>query len=77
MLTVDTIPLCRFGIVNFGFRIFQSSILNPKSEIGLLAFSVRGVTATATAELFELKPVRRALFVLGRHVIALFALRAL
>jgi hypothetical protein len=36
----------------------------------------RMAAATAT-ELFELQPVRRALFVLGRHVIALFALRAL
>ena len=35
------------------------------------------MAAAATAELFELKPVRRALFVLGRHVVALFALRAL
>jgi hypothetical protein len=33
-------------------------------------------TAPAT-ELFELKPVRRVLFVLGRYVIALFALGAL
>ena len=33
-------------------------------------------TATAT-ELFELKPIRRALFVLRRHVIALFTIRAL
>ena len=35
------------------------------------------MAAAATAELFELKPVRRALLVLGRHVVALFALRAL
>ena len=35
------------------------------------------MTAAATTELFELQPVRRALFVLGRHVIALFAFRAL
>jgi hypothetical protein len=34
--------------------------------------------ATATfAKLFELKPSGRVLFVFGRHVIALFALRAL
>jgi len=32
--------------------------------------------ATA-AELFELQPVGRVLFVLGRHVIALFAIGAL
>ncbi len=33
-------------------------------------------SATAT-ELVELQPVRRVLLVLGRHVVALFALRAL
>ena len=33
--------------------------------------------SAAATELFELKPVRRVLFVLGRHVIALFAFRAL
>jgi hypothetical protein len=38
---------------------------------------VQRMAAAATAELFELKPVRRALFVLCRHVVALFALRAL
>src|SRR5439155_869282 len=35
------------------------------------------VAAAATAKLFELKPIRRVLFVLGRHVITLFALSAL
>ena len=35
------------------------------------------VLAAAAAELFELEPVRRVLFVLRRHVIALFALSAL
>ena len=33
-------------------------------------------TAT-TAELLELKPVRRVLFVLGRHVVAFLTIRAL
>jgi hypothetical protein len=47
----------------------------PKSE--LLVFAVQGVATATTAELFELKPVRRVLFVLGRHVVALFAIRAL
>jgi len=36
----------------------------------------RMATATAT-ELFELQPVRLGLFVLGRHIVALFALRTL
>jgi hypothetical protein len=35
------------------------------------------MAAAATTEFVELKPVRRVLFVLGRHVVALFALRAL
>ena len=72
MLTVDTIPLCRFRIADFG-------PVDPHIPIptGLFTFSVRRVTTTATAEFFELKPVRRALFVLSRHVVALFALRAL
>ena len=35
------------------------------------------MAAAATAEFVELKPVRRVLFVLGRHVVALFALCAL
>jgi hypothetical protein len=43
----------------------------------LLAFLVHRVTAAAATEFFELKPVGRGLFILGRHVIAFFALRAL
>jgi len=43
----------------------------------LFAFSVHRMAAASTAELFELKPVRRGLFVLGRDVVAFFALRAL
>jgi hypothetical protein len=35
------------------------------------------MSAAATAELIEFEPVRRVLLVLGRHVVALFALRAL
>jgi hypothetical protein len=35
------------------------------------------VAAAAATELLELEPVGRALFVLGRHVITLFALGAL
>jgi len=45
--------------------------------VHLFIFSVQLVLAAATAELTHLKPVRRVLFVLGRHVVALFALRAL
>jgi hypothetical protein len=35
------------------------------------------MTAAAAAKFLELKPVRRVLFVLCRHVVALFALGAL
>ena len=38
---------------------------------------MRRVAAATSTELFELKPVRRGLFVLRRYVIPLFALRAL
>jgi DMSO reductase anchor subunit len=48
--------------------------LNPNR---LFIFAVQRVATATTAELFELKPVRRVLFVLGRHVVALFAIRAL
>jgi len=43
----------------------------------LFVFAVQTVTAAATTELIKLEPVRRVLFVLCRHVVALFALRAL
>ena len=35
------------------------------------------MAAAATAELLEFQAVRRVLLILGRHVIALFAFRAL
>ena len=38
---------------------------------------MQAVTAATTAELIKLKPIRRVLFILGRYVIAFFALRAL
>ena len=38
---------------------------------------MQSVAAAATTKLFKLKPVRRVLFIFRRHVIALFALRAL
>jgi hypothetical protein len=45
--------------------------------LSLFILSVQLVLAAATTELTHLKPSRRVLFVLGRHVVALFALRAL
>ena len=45
MLTVDTIPLRLFWILDFGFRIefenkfpIQSEIANPKSKIEIICF---------------------------------------
>ena len=45
--------------------------------IHLLVLAVQPMAAAATAEFIELKPVRRVLLILGRHVITLFALGAL
>ena len=76
MLTIDTIPLWRLRIVEFGLQIYKSEFRNHKSEI-LFAFPVHRMAATATAEFFEFQAVRRVLLVLCRHVITLFALGAL
>jgi hypothetical protein len=46
------------------------------SDILFILF-VQLMLAAAAAELIELKPIRRVLFVLGRHVIPLFAFGAL
>ena len=80
MLTIDTIPLngiaifdCRFAILG---PLFILQIEIRKSQI-LFIFSMQPMAAAATAELVELKPVRRVLFVLCRHVVSLFALGAL
>ena len=43
----------------------------------LFVFSVQSVATATAAELLELKPVRRILFVFCRYVIAFFALGAL
>ncbi len=43
----------------------------------LFVFLVQPVATAAAAKLFKLKPVRRVLFILCRHVITLFALSAL
>jgi hypothetical protein len=49
----------------------------PLSIVRLFVLFVQRMAAAAATELFELKPVRRVLFVLCRHVIPLFALGAL
>ena len=66
MLTIDTIPLQRSQISDLKFEI-----------INLFVFSVQPVAAAAATELVEFQAVRRGLLVLGRHVVALFALGAL
>ena len=73
MLTIDTIPLCseRRHSCRHCHKA-DKSVRTP-----LLVFSMQLVLAAATAELVELQPVRRVLLILCRHVIALFALRAL
>ena len=76
MLTIDTIPLYEEDRrQEMGRHEKFSCLLSLVSR--LLILFVQRMAAAATAELFELKPVRRALFVLCRHVVALFALRAL
>ena len=56
-------------------QLHNSPFSNFNSQ--LLALAVRCVAAAAATEFLELKPVGRGLFILGRHVIAFFALRAL
>ncbi len=46
-------------------------------HVELLILSVQRMATATAAELFELQPVRRVLFVLGRRVVAFFALSAL
>jgi hypothetical protein len=76
MLTIDTIPLTsRQETGAERQENFFSRLLSHVSR--LFTFLVHRVTAAAATEFFELKPVGRGLFILGRHVITLFALRAL
>jgi hypothetical protein len=77
MLTIDTIPLCDLRIRISDLGLEKSEIPNPNSQIPLFVFSVQRMATATTAELFELKPIRRALFVLRRHVIALLTIGAL
>ncbi len=84
MLTINTIPLRLFSILDFGFLIesrkiflIQSQIANLKSKILLLVFFMHRMTAAATAKLLEFQPVRRGFLIFGRYVIALFAFGAL
>ena len=51
--------------------------MNLNELTTLLVLSMYPVLATAATELFHLQAARSVLFVLGRHVITLFALGAL
>jgi hypothetical protein len=84
MLTIDTIPLRLFWILDLRFWIEVGNIFrfNPKSKIQnpksyLLVFFMHRMAAATTAKLFEFQPVRRVFLIFCRHVIALFALCAL
>jgi hypothetical protein len=68
MLTVNTIPLWDAG---------DLSARRHAATFPSFTFSVKCVASASTTEFLELEPIRRVLFVLGRHVIALFALSTL
>ena len=76
MLTIDTIPLCARPEPRDGRHEQICARLLSLVSCLFILFVQRMATATAT-ELFELQPVRLGLFVLGRHIVALFALRTL
>ena len=59
------------------WECFKSAIRHPDSQIELLIFSVQRVATATATELFELEPVRRALFVLRSYVVALLTIGAL
>ena len=84
MLTIDTIPLRLFWILDFRFRIEPENVFsfNPKSQIQnpklkLFVLFVNRVATATTAKLFEFETLRCRLFILGRNVVAFFALGAL
>ena len=73
VLTVDTIPLKVFQIVDCRFQIDRSPRINLQSAIlnlQLLGFLVISVLAATATELTKLKPIWRGLFILGRNVVA-------
>jgi hypothetical protein len=75
VLTVDTLPLTGFQIVDCRFQIDRSPDVNLKSAIlnlQLLSFLVISMLAATATELTKLKPIRRGLFILRRNVVAAF-----
>ena len=83
MLTVDTIPLCALPISNFrlpiskAYRMLSIGTWQSSVRYALLRFFVIRVLTAAPAELLKLQTVRSCLLVLGRYVIAAFAITAL
>lgn len=85
MLTIDTIPLQTFPIFDCQLPIdvlagfphwFQLAIGNRQSEMSLRFLVSRVLTTTAT-KLLKLKPIRRGLLILRRHVVAALAVTTL
>ncbi len=77
MLTIDTIPLYINGKLKVENEKLSPILHSQFSILTLLVLFMQPMAAAATAEFFELKPPRRVLFVLCRHVVTLFALGAL
>jgi hypothetical protein len=57
--------------------VSEEIIVTRPCRQSLFIFFMQRMAAAAATELLELQPVRGVLFVLCRHVIALFAFRAL
>ena len=77
MLTIDTIPL---KLVESGeWRVIKLFTLHsPLFTLNsLFVFFVNRVATATTAKLFEFETLRCRLFILGRNVVAFFALGAL
>lgn len=70
MLTVNTIPLPDAAWPVCGRPFIGFKVL-------LFIFPVQCMATATAAKLFELQPVRRALFVFRRYVVAFFAFRTL
>ncbi len=80
MLTIDTIPLRLFSILDFGLKAkdFPCPIANLKSKIkSLFVFSMQTMATATVTKFTKLKPSGRVLFIFRRYIIAFFALGAL
>ena len=72
VLAADTIPLSLTW-----YCTAPSTSRAPCDTPALLAFLVIGVRPAMLTKLLELQPIRSLLLILGRHVIAVLASRAL